>query len=35
MYENSISPLQGMKEALFTIKKAIEIGEVFERMKDL
>jgi acyl-CoA synthetase (NDP forming) len=28
--ENGISPLQGMKEALFTIKKAIEIGSIWK-----
>ena len=27
---NGISPLQGMKEALFTIKKAIEIGSIWK-----
>ena len=28
--EEWISPLQGMKEALFTIKKAIEIGCIWK-----
>ena len=28
---NGISPLQGMKEALFTIKKAIEIGSIWKK----
>ena len=29
--KNGVSPLQGMKEALFTIKKAIEIGSIWKK----
>ena len=33
--ENGISPLQGMKEALFTIKKAIEIGSIWKNERPI
>ena len=29
--KNGVSPLQGMREALFTIKKAIEIGSIWKK----